>query len=72
MRVESKMGCKILNGDAGECFYDSVTMTVFGTVMEDGAEAEEFQNWAGGDLRSLSHDEFVEKMKEFCKERLGK
>ena len=63
------MGCRILHGNAGACFYDSVTDTVFGKLLENKEEAEEFQNWIGRDL-DISYDEkFENLLNEFRKER---
>lgn len=59
------MGCRIIvgHGDDGlgtECavFYDSVTDTAFGKLMNDLEEAESFQEWVEVDLRTLSDSEF--------------
>ena len=63
------MGCKIINGDDGSCFYDSVTMTCFGIVMEDQEEAESFQDWVDVDLRLLTQKEFEDELTKFREER---
>ncbi len=75
------MGCKIIVGrnDSGQgtecaCFYDSVTDTVFGVMLEDLEEAESFQTWNlqewdSEDLRTLSHEEFIERLDKFREER---
>jgi hypothetical protein len=52
------MGCRILFGNGGACFYDSVTNTVFGKLLDSKEEAEEFQYWVGIDLRTITDDEF--------------
>ena len=63
------MGCRILHGNAGACFYDSVTDTVFGKLLENKEEAEEFQNWIERDLREVNDDKFEDLLNEFRKER---
>ncbi len=72
------MGCRIIVGknDSGvgvecACFYDSVTDTVFGVILEDLEEAESFQEWNKIDLRTLSHEEFVKELDKFREERLN-
>ena len=63
------MGCQIIEGktEGGmgvecACFYDSVTDTVFGKLMNDLEEAESFQKYVMAqekkDLRQLSVEEF--------------
>jgi len=70
------MGCKILVGNLdegtgieGACFYDSVTDTAFGELLNDLEEAESFQEWVKEDLRELSQKEFSNKLKEFREHR---
>ena len=64
------MGCKILvahNSDGVEyaCFYDSVTETLFGVLLNDLEEAESFMDFVDEDLRQLTHKEFMEKLNKF-------
>lgn len=66
------MGCRIIVGkdDNGlgvecACFYDSVTDTIFGVKMNDLEEAESFQDWCGVDLRTLTHQEFINRLNTF-------
>ncbi len=70
------MGCRIIVGtrDDGKgvecaCFYDTVTDTVFGIILNDLEEAESFQESIDKDLRQLSHNEFVEELNKFREKR---
>ena len=70
------MGCDILVGRSSHglgleyaCFYDSVTETVFGVLLDSLEEAESFQKSVDVDLRKLSHDEFVKLLNDFREER---
>ena len=59
------MGCRILGNDNEACFYDSVTMTCFGKVMDGIEEAEGFQLFVKKDLRLLTDSEFEKKLDDF-------
>lgn len=63
------MGCRILSGKAGACFYCSVTDVVFGPLMEDLNEANTFEGWLDLDPRQYQHDELMELFKQFQEER---
>jgi len=63
------MGCRILVSQDGACFYDSVTESVFGLILEDLEEAESFQKWNEKDLRELTDKEFAENLTKFREER---
>ena len=63
------MGCRILCGKDGACFYDSVTDVVFGNLFIDLEEAESFDKYVGVDLRRLTKEEFSDKLSKFRKER---
>ena len=74
------MGCRILVGhEQGynwveqACFFDSVTGTVFGLLMNDEEEAESFQEWVkkkfDKDLRQLTHAQFEDYLGIFREER---
>jgi hypothetical protein len=70
------MGCLIIvgkdddgNGTECACFYDSVTETCFGVKMNDLEEAESFREYCKVDLRTLSHQKFVELVNKFREER---
>ncbi len=63
------MGCRILVlRDGRAVFYDSVTDTAFGVLMDSEYEALEFQNFVKDDLRSLTHSRFM-KLLEYFRER---
>jgi len=59
------MGCRILSGNGGACFYDSVTNTVFGVLLDSLSEAEAFEKHIGRDLRALTDKEFIEELDKF-------
>jgi len=51
------MGCRLLSGSEGVCFFDSVTMTAFGPVMESEEEAELLSQSLSDDPRRYSVEE---------------
>lgn len=72
------MGTRIIVGylDDGlgiecACFYDSVTATVFGKVMDDLEEAESFEKWVTEekklyeDLRQIPNEDFENLVSKF-------
>lgn len=61
------------NGSGREyaCFYNSTTEKVFGCLLDDLAEAEEFQEFVGEGLEELNIEEFENKLKIF-REQNGK
>ena len=65
------MGCRILSGRAGACFYCSVTDVVFGPLIPCKEDAEEFMSWLGLDPRQYDVDELRTLFKKF-REELGK
>lgn len=62
------MSCRILEDKDGDaCFYDSVTMTAFGPVI-DIEELKSFEEWLKEDPRKYSSKELWDKFCEFKKE----
>ena len=59
------MGCRILSGSAGACFYDSVTDVVFGPLMESEEEANTFEGFLDLDPRQYTQDELMQLFKQF-------
>lgn len=75
-RGEKLMGCQIIvgnlcQGDGTECavFYDSVTDTAFGMIMENLEEAESFQEWLEDDPRTYDVKNLIGLYSEFKEER---
>lgn len=66
------MGCRILTekGYGRSVFYCSTTMSAFGPVMEDEAEAEAFLAWLGKDPRLMKNADLEEAYAEFRTERI--
>lgn len=62
------MGCRILSGKMGACFYCSVTDVVFGPLMETKCEAEDFMKWLNKDPRQYGVDELEELFGKFVEE----
>lgn len=62
------MACRILRNETYNeaCFYDSVTMTAFGPVV-DCNELEEFQEWLKDDPRGYTSSALWDKFCEFRK-----
>jgi hypothetical protein len=63
------MGCRILEDreDGFACMYDSVTMTAFGPVFDDGQQLENFMAWLGPDTdpRKLDDNELSALLAKF-------
>lgn len=56
------MGCRILTGEAGACFHDSVTDVVFGPLFESKEEAQALMGLLSKDPRTYSTTELVDKL----------
>lgn len=62
------MGCRILSGNAGACFYCSVTNVVFGPLIESKEEAENFMKWLDLDPRQYEVNELITLFNKFLGE----
>ncbi len=62
------MGCRILSGSAGAGFYCSVSDVVFGPLMEDKSQAEDFMKWLDKDPREYKVDDLMGLFNKFLEE----
>lgn len=62
------MGCSILSGEDGACFYCSVADVAFGPRMKSEDIAEAFMNWLDKDPRHYSMDELMKLYNKFIGE----
>ena len=65
------MGCRILRGRAGACFYCSVSDVVFGPLMETKCEAEDFMKWLDKDPREYEVEELSTLFGKFSEDSNG-
>ena len=62
------MGCRILSGEAGACFYCSVTDVVFGPLMMSKDIAEAFMGSLDLDPRNYNIEELMKLYNKFVVE----